>query len=695
MKIETKPLLIELGTEELPPKSLKKLSEAFSQHILQGLSDANLITDKYVSKSFASPRRLAILIDEVAVQQEDSSVERRGPAVNAAFGDDGKPTQAASGFARSCKVEVSDLERVQTEKGEWLVFRSEQSGQKASKLIPDIVDAALHKLPIPKRMRWGDMEAEFVRPVHWLLMLHGSDVIDTTLLTVTSGRETGGHRFHHPAMLPLATATDYENSLLEDGLVMADFNLRQEIIVEQVNKLATGMGAKALIDPDLLVEVTALVEWPNAMLGQFDKEYLQVPQEALISAMQDHQKYFPVIDDSGKMTSSFIFVSNIESVNPESVSSGNERVLNARFSDARFFWDTDRQQSLDSQVDRLKSVVFHNKLGSVYDRTLRVQQLAGGIAKFLGSDPQFAERAALLAKADLLTGMVSEFPDLQGTMGRYYAQEQGEENEVSEAIEQQYLPRFAGDALPANSTGQVLSIADKLDTLSGIFSIGEIPSGDKDPFALRRAALGVLRIMIELELNLDLHQLLALSVSAYGLEEEKSNEVTEQIFSFMLDRLQAYYIDKGYSSQQISSVQQRRPTRPVDFNARLLAVDAFGKLEEAPALAAANKRIQNILRKADKGDKRATLDPVLLKESAEKDLYDQMIKLSAEVEGLFDKGDYTLALSRLSSLRTVVDDFFDQVMVMDEDLALRANRLALLEQLGEMFLRTADLSQLQ
>jgi glycyl-tRNA synthetase beta chain len=425
------------------------------------------------------------------------------------------------------------------------------------------------------------------------------------------------------------------------------------------------MGTKALIDPDLLIEVTALVEWPIAMLGHFDKAYLQVPQEALISAMQDHQKYFPVVDDSGKMTSSFIFVSNIESVNPDSVSSGNERVLNARFSDARFFWDTDRQQSLDS------------------------------IAKFLGSDPQFAERAALLAKADLLTGMVSEFPDLQGTMGRYYAQEQGEENEVSEAIEQQYLPRFAGDALPANSTGQVLSIADKLDTLSGIFSIGEIPSGDKDPFALRRAALGVLRIMIELELNLDLRQLLALSVSAYGLEEEKSNEVTEQIFSFMLDRLQAYYIDKGYSSQQISSVQQRRPTRPVDFNARLLAVDAFGKLEEAPALAAANKRIQNILRKADKGDKRATLDPVLLKESAEKDLYDQMIKLSAEVEGLFDKGDYTLALSRLSSLRTVVDDFFDQVMVMDEDLALRANRLALLEQLGEMFLRTADLSQLQ
>ncbi|MCK5359726.1 MAG: glycine--tRNA ligase subunit beta, partial [Gammaproteobacteria bacterium] len=636
----------------------------------------------------------AILIDEVAVQQADSSVERRGPAVNAAFDDDGKATQAASGFARSCKVEVSDLERMKTDKGEWLVFRSEQQGLAASKLVPDIVDAALRKLPIPKRMRWGDLEAEFVRPVHWLVMLHGSDVIDTTLLTVNSGRETGGHRFHHPDMLSLTNATAYEECLYKDGHVMADYSLRQLTIVEQVNKLADGKGENALIDPALLDEVTALVEWPNAMMGQFDKEYLQVPQEALISAMQDHQKYFPVVADDGKMTSSFIFVSNIESVNPDSVSSGNERVLNARFSDARFFWDTDRQQSLETQVDRLKGVVFHNKLGSVYDRTLRVQQLSKDIAKLLGSNVQFAERAALLAKADLLTGMVSEFPDLQGTMGRYYAQEQGEDNEVSAAIEQQYLPRFAGDELPANSTGQALSIADKLDTLSGIFSIGEIPTGDKDPFALRRAALGVLRTMIELKLDLDLRKLLELSVSAYGLDEEKSKQVTEQIFGFMLDRLQSYYLDKGYSTQQISSVQQRRPTRPMDFNARLLAVDAFGKLEEAPALAAANKRIQNILRKAGKAE-RVPLNPDILKEAAEKDLYEQMIKLSTEVDGLFDKGNYTIALSRLSSLRSVVDAFFDQVMVMDEDLALRANRLALLEQLAEMFLRTADLSQLQ
>jgi len=524
-------------------------------------------------------------------------------------------------------------------------------------------------------------------------MLHGSNVIDTTLLTVDSSRETGGHRFHHPGMLSLATAIDYEE-MLQAGHVMANFKLRQQAIVEQVNRNATERGGQAIIDPDLLDEVTALVEWPNAMTGSFDEAYLQVPQEALISAMQDHQKYFPVVDDKGRMMPLFIFVSNIESVRPESVVEGNERVLNARFSDARFFWDTDRKQTLDSQLERLKTVVFHNKLGSVYDRSIRVQALAGQVAGLLGADTGKAERAALLAKADLLTGMVAEFPDLQGVMGRYYALEQGEENEIAEAIEQQYLPRFAGDALPARATGQVLSIADKLDTLCGIFSIGEIPTGDKDPFALRRAALGVLRIMIELKLDFDLRQLLVLAVAGYDLGDEKSDDVVELVFSFMLDRLQAYYLDKGYSKRQISSVKHRRPTRPTDFNDRLLAVDAFARLDAAPALAAANKRIQNILRKAD-WEEATVIDPALLTEKAERALYDQMIGLSAEVDAMFDKGDYTAALSRLASLRTVVDGFFDEVMVMDEDLALRNNRLALLNRLGEMFLRTADLSQLQ
>lgn len=694
MNIETKPLLIELGTEELPPKSLKNLAEAFSQHILAGLLDAGLITENPLSQLFATPRRLALLVDEVALQQADRAIERRGPAVSAAFDHEGNPSQAASGFARSCKVEVTELERMVTDKGEWLVYRSEQSGMPASQLVPDIVDTALRKLPIPKRMRWGDMEAEFVRPVHWLLMLHGSEIIDATLMTVASGRETSGHRFHHPAMLSIATATDYENMLQDSGHVIADFSRRRDIIIEQVSRLADDQGANALLDPGLLDEVTALVEWPIAMAGKFDKGYLQVPQEALISAMQDHQKYFPVVDAAGKMTSSFIFISNIDSSRPSSVSSGNERVLNARFSDAQFFWDTDRQQNLDSQVERLKSVVFHIKLGSVYDRTLRVQKLSGQIAPLLGSDSNMAERAALLAKADLMTGMVSEFPDLQGIMGRYYALEQGESPEVAEAIEQQYLPRFAGDDLPATATGQALSIADKLDTLCGIFSIGEIPTGDKDPFALRRAALGVLRIMIELELNLDLRQLLLLAASGYGFDEEKIENLTNQIFSFMLDRLQSYYTDKGYSSRQISSVQQRHPTRPIDFNARLLAVDAFSQLEEAPALAAANKRIQNILRKAGSGDF-GKVDVEMLKEQPERALYDQIAGLSTEVDDLFLEGDYTTALCRLASLRTVVDDFFDQVMVMDEDPEIRTNRLALLASLGEMFMRTADLSQLQ
>ncbi|MFW2439726.1 MAG: glycine--tRNA ligase subunit beta [Arenicellales bacterium] len=694
MSKQLQPLLIELGTEELPPKSLQRLSDAFAQHILQGLQDANLLAKSALHHTFASPRRLAILIEDVVLQQADSNIERRGPAVSAAFDAEGNPTPAASGFAHSCKVEVSELERLQTEKGEWLVFRSRQAGLPASELIPGIIDAALHKLPIPKRMRWGDMEAEFVRPVHWLVMLHGSNVIDTTLLTVDSGRETGGHRFHHPGMLSLATAIDYEEALRAYGHVMASFKLRQQAIVEQVNRNATERGGHAIIDPDLLDEVTALVEWPNAMTGSFDEDYLQVPQEALISAMQDHQKYFPVVDDNGRMMPLFIFVSNIESVRPESVVEGNERVLNARFSDARFFWDTDRKQTLDSQVERLKAVVFHNKLGSVYDRTVRVQALAGQLAGLLDVDAGKVERAALLAKADLLAGMVAEFPDLQGVMGHYYALEQGEENEIAGAIEQQYHPRFAGDSLPDAVTGQLLSIADKLDILCGIFSIGEIPTGDKDPFALRRAALGVLRIMIELKLDFDLRQLVALAVAGYGLGDEKSDEVVELVFSFMLDRLQAYYIDKGYSKRQISSVKHRRPTRPTDFNDRLLAVDAFARLDAAPALAAANKRIQNILRKADRKEA-AVIDPALLTEKAERALYDQMIALSAEVDEMFDKGDYTAALSRLASLQTVVDDFFDEVMVMDEDLALRNNRLALLNRLGEMFLRTADLSQLQ
>lgn len=390
----------------------------------------------------------------------------------------------------------------------------------------------------------------------------------------------------------------------------------------------------------------------------------------------------------------FIFVSNIDSQHPESVVNGNERVLNARFSDARFFWDTDRKHHLEKQVDKLNSVVFHVKLGSVYERTMRVRELAQNMAGLISADSEKAGRAAFLAKADLLTGMVNEFPDLQGIMGRYYALEQGEEKEVAAAIEEQYLPRFSGDRLPSTTSGQLLSIADKIDTLYGIFSIGEIPTGDKDPFALRRAALGVLRIMIEQGQDFDLYQLLGMAAVGYNAEQSEADSVVEQVFSFMLDRLQAYYLDKGYSSRQIGSVQQRRPTRPTDFNDRLLAVDAFAKLEEAPALAAANKRIQNILRKAG-NPQLGDIEPGLLKETAERALYEQMLTLSDEVDDLFNAGSYTPALSKLATLRTVVDQFFDEVMVMDEDEALRANRLALLSHLGEMFLRTADLSQLQ
>ena len=688
------PLLLELGTEELPPKSLHALSEALGTHLVKGLSEADLSSKDCVPQLYATPRRLAVLVPDVAVSQADRIVERRGPAVAAAFDADGNATQAALGFARSNKVDVEALERISTDKGEWLAFRSEQKGQPAAQLIPAIVSDALRKLPIPKRMRWADLDAEFVRPVHWLIILHGNEVIPSRLLSVDASNTTHGHRFHHPGSLQIDKPADYVFTLEHAGHVIADYELRRERVWEQVTALGAEQGGKAVIDNDLLNEVTALVEWPVALQGRFDPDYLEVPPEALISAMQGHQKYFPVVDNGGSMLPRFIFVSNIESSNPDNVISGNERVLNARFSDARFYWDSDRKTPLDQHIEQLKTVVFHNKLGSVYERMQRVRALCLYIAKHTGADTTMAERAASLAKADLLTGMVYEFPDLQGIMGRYYALHQNEEPDVAEAIREQYLPRHAGDALPATKIGQALSIADKIDTLVGIFSIGEIPTGDKDPFALRRASLGVLRIMIEDFVDLDLRKLLGQATSLYDLDEDRSDEIARQVFDYMLDRLNAYYAERGYSSQQFNSVLQRKPTRPVDFDARLAAVAAFAELPEAEALAAANKRISNILRKSGEAVS-APVDTGLLTLDAEQALHARIESLSAEVEPMFLRGDYTNALTRLAALRPEVDRFFDDVMVMDEDIRLRNNRLALLDRLSTLFLRAADLSQLQ
>jgi glycyl-tRNA synthetase beta chain len=514
------------------------------------------------------------------------------------------------------------------------------------------------------------------------------------MLSVSSSNQTRGHRFHAPGKLQIDTPSDYIYTLEHHGHVIADFERRKEMVWEQVTALGSEQGGKAVIDEDLLNEVTALVEWPVALQGRFDPAYLAVPPEALISAMQGHQKYFPVVDTGDNMLPRFIFVSNIDSSNPDSVISGNERVLNARFSDAQFYWDSDRKTPLDTHVEQLKTVVFHNKLGSVYERMQRVRSLSQHIAKLMGADTDNAGRAATLAKADLLTGMVYEFPDLQGIMGRSYALHQNEENEVAEAIREQYLPRHAGDVLPVTSSGQALSIADKLDTLVGIFSIGEIPTGDKDPFALRRASLGVLRIMIENFIDIDLRKLLGQAADLYKLDKAEADAVAQLVFDYMLERLLAYYGERGYTSQQINSVLQRKPTRPVDFDARLAAVAAFAQLPEAESLAAANKRIRNILRKSGE-DISPDIDTELLSLDAELALHEQIETLSREVEPMFKRGDYTNALTRLAALRPEVDSFFDDVMVMDEDEGLRKNRLALLDRLATLFLRTADLSLLQ
>ena len=687
-------LLLEIGTEELPPKSLQQLSEALGNHLIRGLNEADLCAEGCVPQLYASPRRLAVLVPGVAIQQADRVVERRGPAVAAATDAEGNATRAAQGFAQSCGVDVTQLETIKTDKGEWLALHREQKGQLAAELIPAIVTDALRKLPIPKRMRWSNLDTEFVRPVHWLIILHGKSVLPAQLLSVEASNKTRGHRFHHAGYLQIDIPSDYIYTLEHHGHVIADFERRREMVWEQVTALGAEQGGNAVIDEDLLNEVTSLVEWPVALQGRFDAAYLKVPPEALISAMQGHQKYFPVVDTGGNMLPRFIFVSNINSTNPDSVISGNERVLNARFSDAQFYWDSDRKVPLDTHVEQLKSVVFHNKLGNVHERMQRVRSLSQRIAKLMDADIDRAERAATLAKADLLTGMVYEFPDLQGIMGRYYALHQNEDSEVAEAIREQYLPRHAGDDLPATTTGQALSIADKLDTLVGIFSIGEIPTGDKDPFALRRTSLGVLRIMIENFIDLDLRELLGKVAALYQLDEARTDTVAQQVFDYMLERLHAYYGERGYSSQQINSVLQRKPTRPVDFDARLAAVAAFAELPEAEALAAANKRIGNILRKS--GEEISNeIDTALLSLDAELALHEQIEALSSEVEPMFKRGDYTNALTRLAALRPVVDRFFDDVMVMDEDKKLRQNRLALLDRLATLFLRTADLSLLQ
>ena len=682
-------LLVEIGTEELPPKALPTLSAAFTDGISQGLQAAGLTPAEVIA--YAAPRRLAVWVKEVAAQQADQTIEKRGPAIKGAFDAEGKPTKAAEAFAASCGVNVADLGTLETDKGAWLVFRQTQAGQATPELLPAIVEKALASLPIPKRMRWGEGTAEFVRPVHWIVMLADNAVIDAEILGIKTGRESRGHRFHAPDAITLNSPSDYAIQL-GSASVVAKFEARRDMIKHKVEQLAKRLGGQAVMPEGLLDEVTALVEWPVPVAGKFEERFLDVPQEALISTMQDNQKYFALVDANGKLISHFITVANIESRDEIQVAQGNERVIRPRFSDAEFFWTQDKKQPLASRAEQLKSMVFQQKLGTLYDKSQRVAQLAASIAQALNADQALATRAAELGKCDLVTNMVFEFTELQGIMGRYYALHDGEPAEVAQALDEQYMPRFAGDALPSTTTGTILALAERLDTLTGIFGIGQKPTGAKDPFGLRRAALGVLRLLIEKQLPLDLAVLL--DKAADGLSAQlASKPATNETLDYVLERLKGYYQEQGINGALVDAVAALKVSQPLDFDRRVKAVAAFRQLSAAESLAAANKRISNILKKVD-GELPAQVDASLLQLPAEQALAAAVQAQQAKVEPLFAQGDYEAALLSLAELREPVDKFFDDVMVMADDLALRNNRLALLNSLRSLFLRVADLSVL-
>jgi glycyl-tRNA synthetase beta chain len=688
--------LVEIGTEELPPKALKTLSMAFTQGIEDGLKSASLNHGEV--KAFASPRRLSVRISALDAQQADKEVEKRGPSKKAALDKDGNPSKAVLGFAQSLGIEPSQLEEMETPKGTWLVYRSIEAGQATKDLLIDIVAESLNKLPIPKRMRWGSQKVEFVRPLQWVVMLFDNQVIPGTILGIPTGNTTRGHRFHSQGLIEINDANNYEQLLLEQGKVIADYELRKEKIRQGVITVAKEHQGLAVIDEDLLDEVTSLNEWPVPLLGKFDERFLEVPTEALISSMKEHQKYFHMLDEKGAMMPNFITLANIESKDPKQVIEGNERVIRPRLSDAAFFFETDKKTKLEDRRDQLKKIVFQTKLGTVYDKSERVAVLAGKISEAIGGNASDAQRAGRLAKSDLVTEMVLEFTDLQGIMGYHYALNDGESKEVALALNEQYQPKFAGDDLPTTLTGCALSLAEKLDSLVGLFGINQPPTGTKDPFALRRAALGALRILVEKKLSLDLTDLITWALESYQLQGQvaklENKDVEQQLISYILDRFRARYDDEGVSIDIFLSVNARRPTQPLDFDNRIKAVDAFAKLPEAAALAAANKRVSNILAKQDADLSGLNLDQTLLTETAEQMLAQQLQAISTKVMPLFDKGDYQSALSLLAGLQETVDTFFEEVMVMADDPAVKQNRLILLKQLSDLFLRVADISLL-
>ena len=689
-KMTTQNFLVEIGTEELPPKALKTLATSFADNVEAELNQAGLSFDKI--EWFAAPRRLAVKVLNLATQQPSKEIEKRGPAVSAAFDAEGKPTKAAEGWARGCGITVDQAERIATDKGEWLVHRAKIEGQPTKNLLNDIVANALAKLPIPKPMRWADKTVQFIRPVHTVTMLLGDDLIEGEILGVASARTIRGHRFLGEKEFEIQHADQYPQLLREKGSVVADFNERKAEILAKSQAKATALGGVADIEESLLEEVTSLVEYPNVLAAKFEERFLAVPAEALVYTMKGDQKYFPIYDKDGKLLPHFIFVSNINPEDPTAIIEGNEKVVRPRLTDAEFFFKTDLKQKLVDRLPRLETVLFQQQLGTLKDKTDRIEQLAGEIAKQIGADEAKAKRAGLLSKCDLMTNMVFEFTDTQGVMGMHYARHDGEDEEVAVALNEQYMPRFAGDELPKSLVASAVALADKFDTLTGIFGIGQAPKGSADPFALRRAALGALRIIVEKNLPLDLEDLVKKSAALFGDKLTNQNVVAD-VVDFMLGRFRAWYQDEGIAVDVIQAVLARRPTRPADFDARVRAVSHFRTLDSAEALAAANKRVSNILAKADAAIGEINLTACV--EPAEKALAEAVLALRTEVQPLIAKGDYTAVLDKLANLRAPVDSFFDNVMVNAEDPALRQNRLAILNTLQGLFLQVADISVLQ
>ena len=688
--IERQDFLVEIGTEELPPKALLMLSQAFLREVTKGFDQHKL--EYGDALPFATPRRLAVQVSELAIRQGDQNVERRGPALNAAFDADGTPTKAAIGFATSCGVEVAALGRLKTDKGEWLSFNAEIAGQATSTLLPEIVEYALGALPIPKPMRWGSGTAEFVRPVHWVVMLLGDTPVNATILGIKSGASSRGHRFHAPQEIKLASPAEYPNVLQKTGFVNADFDSRRQQIVQLAMETAAGNDGRAVIDAQLLDEVTALVEWPVPVCGSFDQHFLALPREVLIASMQDHQKYFPIETLDGTLTNKFITISNIDSTERYAVRRGNEKVIRPRLSDAAFFWNQDRKSRLEDRLQRLQEIVFEKQLGSIKDKTDRVVVLARAVAPDFDADPDHAARTALLSRCDLVSYMVGEFPALQGLMGSYYAADDGEPPEVADALRDFYRPRFAGDSIPATPVGRCVAYADKLDTLVGIFAIGSAPTGGKDPFALRRAALGCIRIALESDSSVGFRESLQLACDGYENVIE-TKDVAAKVLQFIIDRTRGYFADQQVPGSVVEAVLAVSQDNPADIQRRIAAVAAFQALPEANALASANKRIANILRK-NATNQTSAVNDALFQDPAERALADQIKSVTTLADDFIQRADHTAYLKSLAGLHDPINLFFDEVMVMCDDIEVRDNRIALLHKIRNLFTRVADVAHL-